>query len=188
MSGDSCSVNQGEYIFTSEIDVGIWIEKHHVPSIGMFWDIFSVLVCMKPKCLSGTERADSLYSSERIHTTTAENNLSASMDYERPQILYGDSSGDIGPIEAGFTSCKTHDKWVKGTESFKNTTTKELQKLIKGISGNISHTAGGYELEKALFSEIKVQRNEFVSFIDTFFQELTETAQFHKDKAWKLVG
>lgn len=58
ISGDNCSVNEGEYIFTSETEVTGWLEKNEVVSLGYFWDIFSVLVVMAPKQLSGKERAD----------------------------------------------------------------------------------------------------------------------------------
>ena len=94
MSGDSVSVNHGEFIFTSETEAGTWLENESVHTIGIFWDVFSVLVALAPKRLSGKERADQKYSSERISTTTAENELAASMAYERAQTLYGDKHGN----------------------------------------------------------------------------------------------
>ena len=49
-----------------------------VPSMGIFWDAFSALVTMAPKRLTGKERANQQYSSDKINTTTAENELVAS--------------------------------------------------------------------------------------------------------------
>jgi hypothetical protein len=40
-----------------------------IPTSGVFWDLFSVLVTMRPKGLSGKERADEQYASERIQTS-----------------------------------------------------------------------------------------------------------------------
>ena len=188
VSGESVSINHGEFIFTSEMEVGLWLDKEGNTSMGIFWDIFSALVAMAPKRLSGKERADQQYSSGRIHTTTAENELAASMAYERPQTLYGDKNGNICSWEDGFGSCKTHDKWVLGSQSFKTQTTKTLKKFLSGIAGNISHKDGGSSLAKVLLNEVSSQWNEVTAFIDSFFQDLTETAHFPKQKAWTLVG
>lgn len=188
VSGDSCSINHGEYIFTSETEVATWLEREDVPTMGVFWDVFSVLVAMAPKRLTGKERADQQYSSDRINTTTAENELAASMAYERPQTLYGDKQGNLVPWEEGFGSCKTHDKWIIGTQSFKTVTTKQLKKFINGILGNLTGGLGGRNLARVLLNEVSRQWNEIVAFIDAFFQDLTETAHFQKQKAWLLVG
>ena len=188
VSGDSCSINHGEFIFTSITEVTSWLERESVPTMGIFWDVFSVLVAMAPKRLTGKERADQQFSSDRINTTTAENELAASMAYERPQTLYGDKNGNLVPWEEGFGSCKTHEKWIIGTQSFKTVTTKQLKKFINGIIGNLTTGVGGSGLARVLLNEVSRQWNEIVAFIDAFFQDLTETAHFPKNKAWLLVG
>ena len=188
ISGDSCSVNEGEFIFTSETEVTGWLQANQVASLGCFWDIFSVLVAMSPKQLSGKERADRQYSSDRINTTSAENDLAAAMAYIRPPTLYGDKNGIIGALEEGFTACAKHSIWIRGSESYKTKTTNQLKKFVKGLLGTMSHADGGYALARALLNEVVSQWTEFVGFIDAFFQDLTETANFGSDKAWKLVG
>ena len=188
VSGESVSISNGEFIFTSEIEVGLWLENEGNSSMGIFWDIFSALVAMAPKRLSGKERADQQYSSGRINTTSAENELAASMAYERPQTLYGDKNGNICSWEDGFGSCKTHDNWILGSQSFKTVTTKTLKKFLSGIAGSISFKDGGSSLAKVLLNEVSSQWNEVTAFIDSFFQDLTETAHFPKQKAWTLVG
>ena len=188
VSGESWNINNGDFIFTSETEVGLWLEKEKVDSLGIFWDLFSVLVAMAPKRLTGKERADQQFSSDRIHTTTAENELAASMAYERPQTLYGDKSGNLVSLEEGFGSCKTHDKWILGSQSFKTVTTKQLNKFVKGILGNLTSRSGGSSLSQVLLNDVSSQWNDVVAFIDAFFQDLTETAHFPKGKAWNLVG
>lgn len=143
---------------------------------------------MTPKKLTGKERADVQFSSKRIQTTTTENNLAASMSYQRHPSLYGDGNGEIGPLENGFSACKAHAQWIKDVESFKNRHTTMLKNLIKGLWGNLSPSAGVNGLAKLLLTDIVAQWNEIVSFIDIFFQELTETSKFPKDKASRLVG
>ena len=188
ISGDSCSVNEGVYIFTSETEVTGWLKKNEVVSLGYFWDIFSVLVVMPPKQLSRKERADRQFSSDRINTTSAENDLAASMAYERPPSLYGDKNGTIGPLEQGFIACNKHSTWIRGSESYKTKTTNQLKKFEKGLLGTMSHRDGGYGLARALLNEVVSQWTDFVGFVDAFFQDLTETANLLSDKAWKLVG
>ena len=164
----------------------MWLEKEKVDSLGIFWDLFSVLVAMAPKRLTVKERADQQFSSDRIHTTTAENDLAASMAYERPQTLYGDKSGNLVSLEEGFGSCKTHDKWILGSQSFKTVTTKQLKKFVKGILGNLISRSGGSSLSRVLLNEVSSQWNDGVAFIDAFFQDLTETTHFSKGKAWSF--
>ena len=79
VSGESVAINHGQFVFTSEMEVGIWLEKEENTITGIFCDIFSAMVAMAPKCLSGKERADQQYSSDRIQSTTAENELTALM-------------------------------------------------------------------------------------------------------------
>ena len=154
VSGDSCSINHGEFIFTSVTEVSMWLEKEEVGTVGIFWDIFSALVAMSPKLLTGKERADQQYSSDRINTTNAENELAATMSYERPQTLYGDKNGNLLPWEEGFGSCKTHEKWIIGTQSFKSVTTKQLKKFINGILGSMTPGGTGNSLARVLLNEV----------------------------------
>ena len=43
-------------------------------------------------------------------------------------------------------------------------------------------------MARSLFNDVILQWTEITGFIDSFFQELTETSKFPKDKAWRLVG
>jgi hypothetical protein len=52
----------------------------------------------------------------------------------------------------------------------------------------MSHRDGRYGLARALLNDVVSQWTDFVGFVDVFFQDLTKTANFPSDKAWKLVG
>jgi hypothetical protein len=79
----------GEYAFGSFDDFAKWVLEEKVPTSGIFWDMYSCLVNMRPKGLSGKERADEQHSSELISTTMFENNLLAAMSHVHPICLYG---------------------------------------------------------------------------------------------------
>jgi hypothetical protein len=84
-----------------------------VPTCGNVWELFSVLVSMRPKGLTGKERADEQHSLEQIKTTIFENNLLASMSHTQPACLY--AKGGIGmlvDLEAGFGACESHAQWI----------------------------------------------------------------------------
>jgi hypothetical protein len=99
----------GEYTFGSFEDFGKWVLQEMVPTSGIFWGIFSVLVNMRPKGLSGKERADEQHSSERISTTMFENNLLAAMSHSRPVCLYGKGrTRALVNLEMGFGACKSY--------------------------------------------------------------------------------
>jgi hypothetical protein len=160
-----------------------------VPTSGIFWDLFSCLVNMRPKGLSGKERADEQHSSERISTTMFENNLLAAMSHVRPVCLYGKGgTRALVELELGFGACKSYAQWISGVESVKKMLGKQLKDFTSGVQGNMKSTAGGARLAKALLAEVRAQWYELVSWIDEFYKQLTEEANFKPDPAWRLVG
>jgi hypothetical protein len=78
------SFPKGIFVFCSMTKIGDWLAAKKVPSGDVFWDLFSILVCMKPKQQTGKARANEKYSSQRTNSTTLENNLLASMTHTRP--------------------------------------------------------------------------------------------------------
>jgi hypothetical protein len=113
------SFEMDQFAFRSFAEFAQMVLDEKVQSSGMFWDLFSSLVSMRPKGLSGKERADEQYSSERIKTTIFENNLLASMSHTRPACSY--AKGGIGmlvDIEDDFGACESHAaQWIAGVES-----------------------------------------------------------------------
>jgi hypothetical protein len=90
--------------------VADWLVAQQVPSGGVFWDLFSVLVSMKPK-----SRADETYSLQCTNSTTLENDLLASMTHTRPEILFAKKEGsELGKLEDGFAACPSYQMWITG--------------------------------------------------------------------------
>jgi hypothetical protein len=60
------SFRLNQYAFSSFIEVKTWCEDNSVLTFGIFWDLFSVLVVMRPKYQTGRDMADEKFSSARI--------------------------------------------------------------------------------------------------------------------------
>ena len=60
VTGESFSMSN--QTFCSKSKVADWLLSENVPSCSFFWDLFSVMVSMKPKEHSGKERSDESYS------------------------------------------------------------------------------------------------------------------------------
>jgi hypothetical protein len=175
--------------FCSRSEVADWLEKHQVPSCGFFWDLFSVMVSMKPKRHTGKDRSDENYSAKRTNSTTLENDLGAAMTHMRPEALYAKRGhGDLERLEAGFAACTSYSVWITGTECYKDQLTGMLNKFIEGVLGTVPPNAAYQFLATTLMSSVRTQWHNMCTFIDSFYVELTGEAGFNKDKAWKLVG
>jgi hypothetical protein len=82
-----------QYTFSTFYEVKSWYEENNISTIWTFWDLFSVLLLMKPKYQTGKDMADEKYASARIKSTPFENDLVASMSHPRPLALLGKRSG-----------------------------------------------------------------------------------------------
>jgi hypothetical protein len=80
--------------FRTKQGVKAWVVENTVASPKMYWDLFSALMCMKPRTQSGRERADESYSAARTQSTTLENELLASMSHLR--IAFRKTQGGVG--------------------------------------------------------------------------------------------
>jgi hypothetical protein len=186
-SGEVFEMDQ--FLFASYSDLTQMVFDEKVPTSGVFWDLFSLLVSMRPKGLSGKERADEQYSSERIKTTMFKNNLLAAMSHSRPACIYakGGFSALVG-FEEGFGACVSHSQWISGIELVKKILRKQLKDFTTGVLRNMPKGGGENSLAKALLAEVKAQWYDFVSWIDAFYKQLTEEANFKEKPAWRLVG
>jgi hypothetical protein len=188
--GPDESFEMEDFSYNSYIDFRKFLLLEKVPSCGMYWDLFSCLVSMKPKGLTGKQRADEQHSSERIKTSMFENNLLAAMGHARPSCLYGTKGGEGALVDSdkGFGACLSYDKWRAGVDSVKKVLTKELKAYTTGVSGNMLATDGGGALAKQLLISVKEQWYELVNWMDEFYKQLTEEANFKAEPAWRLVG
>eukprot|EP00978_Attheya_sp_CCMP212_P029238 scaffold103340_cov27-Attheya_sp.AAC.3 len=120
---------------------------HLVETAGWFWDIFSVLVVMKPKQLSGKDRVDEQYFSLRVQSTPFENDLTALMTHEKPKLQYGDASH-----KDGFGNIPSYADWIgQGNESIKTRLNTYVCDYLEGVRGTISSSKKGGGLARALF-------------------------------------
>jgi hypothetical protein len=183
------SYSDGGFVFCSMTEVADWLEGQKVPSGGVFWDLFSVLVCMKPKQQTGKARADETYSSKRTNSTTLENDLLASMTHTCPEVLFAKKGGsELGKLEDGFSACSSYQMWITGGEAYKTVLTNLISKYCEGMLGAVDRMAPYRTLVMSLLTNVVAQWNDMCTFIDSFYIELTNVAGFSPDKAWKLVG
>lgn len=54
--------------FGSQADIQAFAMKGNIPSCGIYWDLFSILVCMQEKPKTGKEKADNW---KRVRPTTS---------------------------------------------------------------------------------------------------------------------
>ena len=107
-TAETCII--GGITFTSDSSVGVYVTTHAVPSCAMFWDLFSMFVCMSDQGLTSKERLDEIYSAEKGKTGSAlQGKLVASMTHKRPMCLYGFK---LACLDQGFYMCKTYEHWI----------------------------------------------------------------------------
>jgi hypothetical protein len=111
------------------------------------------------------------------------------MSHSRRACLY--AKGGVGvpvDLEEGFGACSSYSQWISGVESLKKTLNKQMKDFAAGVLGNVDTNAGGALLAKALMADVKAQWYEVVSWVDEFYKQLTEEANFKARPAWRLVG
>jgi hypothetical protein len=117
-----------DFQFGSKAELRKFVVDEKVPSCGLSWELFSVMVVMEPKRMTSKEDANNRYSADRVSTTTLENDLAASMSQDQPALLFGMTGGQTVPTDAGLAACRSYGKWIgKGCESYK----QKLGKLLK---------------------------------------------------------
>jgi hypothetical protein len=128
------SFRLNQYTFSTFYEVKTWCEENNVTTYGTFWDLFSVLVAMKPKYQTGKDMADERYSSARIKSTTFENDLAASMSHPRPLALFRKKGGELASMNDGFGACPSYDQWVgSGCDFVRSMLTMQLVNFCSGV-------------------------------------------------------
>eukprot|EP00978_Attheya_sp_CCMP212_P006741 scaffold15609_cov55-Attheya_sp.AAC.10 len=140
-----------KFLFSKEwslMKASSWMTIVLVESDGWLWDIFSVLVVVKPtKQLTEKDHADEQYSSLRVQSTPFENDLAASMIHEKPKLLYGSASH-----KDSFGNIPSYTDWVgQGNEPIKTKlNTPYIHDYLEGVCGIISTSKKGGGLARAL--------------------------------------
>lgn len=186
---DEDQFSQGRHTFGSYTDLVNWLDQNKIPSFGLFWDLFSVLVVMGPRRHSGKEMADTHYSSQRTNTTNFENDLAAAMTNELPHCLFGKPTGEIGQAKDGFGAIDSFVVWqgAQGNEPYRDLLTRRLEVFLDGLLG-ASTELPNPALADALINNIRNQFTWLIGFIESFYRELVNVAHFPPKLAWSLVG
>jgi hypothetical protein len=159
--------------------------------VGNFWDLFSVLVDMTPTLRSGKERSDKHHSASRAGTTKLESDLMATMTHQKPPSLFGKPMGSLGQHKEGFGACATYMHWIgTGLTSFKTTLIMQLSDHVKALNGQMNEepTSPAFQLAVNLLSQVIVQLNQMVGFVEQTQLKLTQVAQFSTKSSWTLNG
>jgi hypothetical protein len=141
-TGDTCVL--GGTSFPSEAAVKTYITAHTITSCALYWDLFSIMVCMGRQGLTGKERSDKIYSAEHGRTGSAlEGELFASMTQKGPLCLFGEGS-ELARLDQGFSMCKTYDHWIgSGAHvSYRAELSNPIRIYTEGVLGQIgvAHT------------------------------------------------
>ena len=171
------------HTFMTYRDLRKFVEDEEIVSVGAFWDLFSVLVCMTPKEQSGQERANEQHASSRINTTTFENDLAAAMSHEKPRTLYGSAK-----LKEGFGAIKSHAEWSDVADCVKDILTTNLENYIEGVEGSLVGSRSGTVLARDLLVKVAFQWNRLCNHIDKFYKELTTVSNFSPKTAHLLIG
>eukprot|EP00978_Attheya_sp_CCMP212_P011753 scaffold29206_cov30-Attheya_sp.AAC.1 len=179
------SITLDNFEFASYLEFKTFVTEEKIVSVGWYWDLFSILVAMRPKEATGSEKADEKYKADRIEATTCELDLAAAMTHStKPKCLYADAVHD-----AGFGAFESYSAWMgRGKSSYKVRYTKQLSDYITGVRGNIPNTENGGGLARDLLVQVKSQWGEYIGHIEAFQQELVDEANFTPDTAFTLIG
>jgi hypothetical protein len=174
-----------DFNFSSEFDLRLWLIENKVATCGSYWDLFSILVKLGDRPLSGHQQAQVTHAASKIQTTPLELDLMSSMRVIRPSILFQD---DL--LEMDVLKCRSHKSWMGANSMppFQLNMAGELSRVIAGIRGTLRHQEGNTTLAHTLLGTIEVQYQKLVRFIESFYQELTSVANFPEESAWKLIG
>jgi hypothetical protein len=172
--------------FTSHADVIRWVEKKQIGSCGAFWDLFSCLTRLDfKKTWTGPQIASDIHHTNRIGGQPLELELLAAMRTKRPQVLFLLTGND-----ADVLKCTSFEEWGgHGLHvAVQTTVTNNMTKMLTGLRGSLKGMTGGKHLAESLLDQVLIQHTALMQYIERFFKELTQVANFPEVSAWKLIG
>jgi hypothetical protein len=177
-------------IFHTKQDVKVWLlVAMTVDSPGIFWDLFSAMVCMKPKNQSERERADESYSASRTNTKTLKNELMASVSDLRPALMFGKANGVLARMEEGVGACSLHAEWLgSGLDSYLVLMTNHLTEFMDSVTVTLDlNTTQGpvHDFARELLDKIEKGWSALLRFTKRFYTKLTMVAKFSAKTAWQ---
>jgi hypothetical protein len=146
---------------------------------------------MTPTLRTGKERSDEHHSASRAGTTKLENDLVATMTHQKPPSLFRKPTGSLRQHKEGFGACATYMHWIgTGFTSFKTTLIMQLSDHVEALNGQMNKdlTSPTFQLAVNLLSQVIVQLNQMVGFMEQTQLKLTQVAQFSTKSSWTLNG
>jgi hypothetical protein len=172
--------------FPLEISVKAYITAHSIPSCALYWDLFSIMVCMGRQGFTRKECSDKIYSAKRGRTGSSalEGELVASMTHKHPLCLFGEGS-ELARLDQGFAMCNTYDHWIgSGPQvSYQAELSNQIRIYTEGVIGQIglAHTPA-HHLAHVLLNQVGMQWNAIVGFIYSFYLDLVAKCKFDTSK------
>ena len=187
----------GPITLKSLVDTELFVNDH-VPSFsyGCFFDLVALLDSLRDTTTTEKSFLESEYNAQKTKFVSVdEASISASFLHVAPLVFCGSSStadSKYGSIERSLPNVKTRDHWVSlgGMEGMKRQLEEEIVSKVGSILEEIPMTLGdsrGAALAKEYLQASQACFTKFVTWTETFFQELLGNSQVSEKEAWTLI-
>ena len=187
----------GNITLKSLVDVELFVNDH-IPSCsyGCFVDFISLLDSLRDTTTTEKSYLESEYNAQKTKFVSVdEASTSASFLHVSPLVFCGSSTASeskYGSIERSLPQVKSRDHWVSlgGMEGMKRQLEEEVLSKVGSIMEEIPMTLGdskGALLAKSYLFASQNCFNKFVTWTESFYQELLGTSQVAEKEAWSLI-
>ena len=187
----------GPITLKSLVDTELFVNDN-VPSFsyGCFFDLVALLDSLRDTTTTEKSFLESEYNAQKTKFVSVdEASISASFLHVAPLVFCGNSSSadsKYGSIERSLPNVKTRDHWVSlgGMEGMKRQLEEEIVSKVGSILEEIPMTLGdskGAALAKEYLQASQACFTKFVTWTETFFQELLGNSQVSEKEAWTLI-
>ena len=187
----------GNITLKSLVDAELFVNDH-IPSCsyGCFVDFVSLLDSLRDTTTTEKSYLESEYNAQKTKFVSVdEASTSASFLHVAPLVFCGNNSASdskYGSIERSLPQVKSRDHWVSlgGMEGMKRQLEEEVLSKVGSILEEIPMTLGdskGALLAKAYLFASQNCFNKFVTWTESFYQELLGTSQVAEKEAWSLI-
>ena len=187
----------GTLSLKSLVDTELFVNDH-VPSFsyGCFFDLVALLDSLRDTTTTEKSFLESEYNAQKTKFVSVdEASTSASFLHVAPLVFCGNSSSvdsKYGSIERSLPNVKTREHWVSlgGMEGMKRQLEEEVSSKVGSILEEIPMTLGesqGAYLAKTYLQSSQNCFHKFVTWTETFFQELLGNSQVTEKEAWVLI-
>ena len=187
----------GSISLQSLVDTELFVNDH-VPSFsyGCFFDLVALLDSLRDTTTTEKSFLESEYNAQKTKFVSVdEASTSASFLHVAPLVFCGNNSSadsKYGSIERSLPNVKSREHWVSlgGMEGMKRQLEEEVASKVGSILEEIPMTLGeskGAYLAKSYLQSSQNCFHKFVTWTETFFQELLGNSQVTEKEAWILI-